>query len=132
MRVHTDASHDTNVIGIAYIIDDEVDDIHFEGKQYIIGEYTSMEAEYIAMMTGIHEASWHSGDTVTVLTDCEPLVDKMYFPDATNQKWFDYRQDCHRVLNTFDAWRMNDIPRHQNERADRLAKEALYTGREEL
>jgi ribonuclease HI len=131
MRLHSDASHDEDVIGIAYVIEDEYEDIYAEGKQYLHGKFTSMEAEYTAMMSGIHAASWRGNDTLVVCTDCEPLVDKMYFPDATNQKWFEYRQECHRILNTFDNWEMSNVPRSQNERADELAKQALYFGRED-
>lgn len=132
MRLYSDASHDDDVIGIAYIVKDDVKDIHVEGKQFICGDFTSMEAEYNAMMSGIHAASWYDNEHLVVCTDCEPLVDKMYFPDANNQKWFDYRQDCHEILNTFDDWSMSHIPRSQNRRADKLAKEALYVGRERL
>lgn len=131
MRLHTDASHDEDVIGIAYIIEDDIEDIHVEGKQYIEGDYTSMEAEYHALMFGIHAASWYGGDTLVVCTDCQPLVDKMYYPDANSQKWYDMRSECHALLNTFDCWEMNHIPRSHNERADRLAKEALWFGRQE-
>lgn len=130
MRVYSDASHDEDVVGIGYIIEDDVDEIYADGKQYIQGDFTSMEAEYFAMMTGIHAASWQYGGDLLVLTDCEPLVDKMYFPDATDQKWYDYRRDCHEILNTFDSWEMNHVPRNHNDEADRLAREALYFGRE--
>lgn len=130
MRLHSDASHDDDVIGIAYIIDDEIEDVHVEGKQYVYGDYTSMEAEYEAMMFGIHAASWYGGDTLVVQTDCQPLVDKMYYPDATSDKWFQMRKECHKLLNTFDVWEMNHVPRERNDAADRLAKEALWFGRE--
>jgi len=132
MRLYSDASHDEDVIGIAYIIDDDIEDIHIEGKQFIHGDYTSMEAEYNAMMSGIHAASWYTDDSLIVATDCKPLVDKIHYPDANSEKWFDYRKDCHKILNTFEHWKMNYVPREHNEEADRLAKEALYFGREAL
>lgn len=129
MRLYSDASHDEDVIGIAYIIRDDCDDIEVMGKQSVHGEFTSMEAEYNAMMSGIHAASWYGGDNLLVLTDCEPLVDKMYYPDANSQKWYDMRHECHTILNTFDDWTMTHVNRHENGEADRLAKEALWSGR---
>lgn len=131
MRLYSDASHDEDgVIGIAYIVRDEVDDVDVVGTQYIYGDYTSMEAEYNAMMSGIHAASWYGSDSLIVQTDCKPLVTKMDYPDNTSEKWYEYREECHRILNTFDFWQMYHVPRSQNEEADSLAREALRFGRE--
>lgn len=132
MRLHTDASRDDAVIGIGYVIRDDIAGIEVSGKQYRFGDFTSMEAEWKAMMTGIHAASWYSGDLLIVLTDCEPLYEKMYWADATSQKWYDMRKECHAVLNTFERWEMAVVDRTSNEQAHDLARRALFLGRDEM
>lgn len=132
MRLHTDASRDDDVIGIGYVIRDDINDIEVNGKQYRFGNFTSMEAEWKAMMTGIHAASWYGDGFLIVLTDCEPLREKMYWPDATSQKWYDMRKKCHKVLNTFEEWKMDVVDRTNNEQAHDLARRAIFMGRDEL
>lgn len=131
MRLHTDASHDEEVIGIAYVIEDDIENIYLEGNRYVVGEYTSMEAEYRALMLGIHAASWQEDGHLSVCTDCQPLVDKMNYLNHPSEKWNEMRSDCHELLNTFEGWTINYIPRSRNEAADRLAREALWLGREQ-
>lgn len=134
MRLFTDASLDrAGVVGIAYVLDDEIRGLHVEGQKHIFGNYTSMEAEYEAMMNGIHAASWQCGDTLLVNVDCQPLVEKMMSSRMEEDyKWCNMRDNCHRILNTFDHWEINSVPRSQNEQADELASQSLRVGREAL
>lgn len=132
MRLYSDASHDEGVIGIGYVIRDEIDDVNIIGKQYVQDDFTSMQAEYTAMMSGIHAASWYSGDTLLIQTDCDPLAEKMRYPREDDEQWFERWEEFHTLVNTFDTWSINSVPREQNGEADRLAKEALWFGREEV
>lgn len=134
MQLYTDASRDENVIGIGYVIEggEPFEDFRKEHRRHVFGEYTSMRAEYIAMMNGIHAASWHGNTRLEIFTDCEPLVRKMHYPDANRDDWYERRQQCHRLLQTFDSWSIQYIPRERNGETHRLAKEALYVGREKL
>lgn len=129
MKVHTDASRDTDISGMGWqIVFDGGETM--EGCRYIVGEYTSMEAEYFAMLDGLRMARRH-GDEVEVFVDCEPLVHKMEEPDGTDDDWYQRRRGCLRLLRKFDSWSLEWKPRETNATADRLAYEALQKGRSE-
>ena len=128
MNVYTDAARDDDVAGFGWKIvsDSEI----IEGNRYLIGNYTSMEAEYYALLDGLRFAKQQDDREIDVYIDCQPLVGKMRTPDS-KKIWYDRRRGCHRMLNKFDTWSLSWIPREQNERANRLAYEALETGRRE-
>lgn len=128
MRVYTDAARDGEVAAFAWKI--VLDGGTIEGSRYILEDCTSMEAEYYALLDGLRHARRH-GNEVKVFTDCQPLVDKMRVPDASDDDWYKRRQGCHRLLNKFEEWELEWTPRSSNSRADRLAYEALERGRQE-
>jgi ribonuclease HI len=127
MRVFTDAARDSEVSGMGWevVLDDQE---NVEGSRYLIGDYTSMEAEYFALLDGLRHARRQDKREVEVYCDCEPLIEKMRVPD-TNEVWYDRRRGCHRLLNKFDSWELEWTPRSGNSGADRLAYEALERGR---
>lgn len=100
-----------------------------EGNRYMVGNYTSMEAEYYALLDGIRIASYEGREAINVYTDCKPLVQKMRYPDNNNDEWYTRRRGAHWLLNKFEDWSLNWIPRENNESANRLAYEALEKGR---
>jgi len=129
MKVYTDAARDDEVAGMGWVI--VLDDGEtIEGNRYMLGDYTSMEAEYFALLDGLRYARRH-GSEVEVFCDCEPLVEKMRVPDAYSNDWYDRRRGCHRLLRKFDSWELEWTPRSSNSNADRLAYEALEAGRQE-
>ena len=126
MEVYTDAARDDDIAAMAWrIVLDDGDTI--EDSRYITGNYTSMEAEYFALLDGLRIARRY-GQKVSVYTDCEPLVRKMRVPDD-DLEWHERREGCHRLLQKFESWEMEWTPRSNNSRADRLAYEALERGR---
>jgi len=127
MRVYTDAARDDSVAGMGWEIHDG--EQTSKDSRYLIGEYTSMHAEYLALLDGLRYANRINDGTVKVYVDCKPLVQKMRVPDPNSDDWFDRRRGCHRLLNKFDDWELNWTPRSSNESADRLAYEALERGR---
>lgn len=130
MKVYTDAARDNEVSGMGWEVvlsDDEV----VQDSRYLIGDYTSMEAEYFALLDGLRFARRHDTGEIEVYSDCEPLITKIRTPDGDNQDWYDRRRGAHRLLNKFDDWTIEWTPRSANSRADRLAYEALERGRQE-
>lgn len=129
--IYTDAARDDTVAGIGYTITGEVT---AEGKRYLTGHHTSMEAEYHALTEALRIASQRSQsrEYCEAYTDAEPLLNKMRVPDANSDEWYDRRQGCHRLLNKFDDWELFWTSRDNNEDAHRLAREALFEGREEV
>ena len=82
MEVYTDASVDTGVFGIGYVINHPSGQT-VTGKNYVLGEYTSMQAEWYGIMEGIN-ISTHVDprmEWIHVITDCKPLVKKISEPD---------------------------------------------------
>lgn len=88
-----------------------------------------MEAEYIALIDGIRYASYEGRDDLEVYVDCEPLVKKMRQPDYNSETWRDRREGCQWLLSKFDSYSLEWIPRSNNERANRVAYEALEEAR---
>lgn len=130
MQVYSDAARDSEITGLGWEVITR-DNHSIDGSRYIVGEFTSMQAEYFALLDGIRYARDHGGDRVEVFTDCKPLIQKMRVPDGNDQEWYDRRRGCHRLLNKFDSWELEWTPRSTNTRADRLAYEALERGRRE-
>lgn len=128
MRVYTDAARDDSVVGMGWEIRNEDDT--FKDSRFLVGEYTSMEAEFLALLDGLRYARRINDGKVHVYVDCKPLVQKMRVPDANSDDWFDRRRGCHRLLNKFEDWELKWTPRSSNENADRLAYEALERGRQ--
>jgi len=126
MKVYTDAARDDDITGIGWKI--VLADNTVEGNRYLCGTYTSMQAEYFALLDGIRHAKRYGTDEIEVFCDCKPLVKKMRVPD-TDKGWYDRRRGCLRLLNIFDAWELEWMPRAENSTADRLAFEALEEGR---
>jgi ribonuclease HI len=126
--VYTDASRGDQCSGLGYVLTGEVS---LDGKKVLMGTHTSMEAEYHALTEALRVASIESPSRTKVeaYTDCKPLVTKMRVPDD-NEDWFDRRRGCHRLLNKFDDWELEYVPRGGNEKAHDLAREALFEGRE--
>lgn len=137
MRVYTDASHGDYVIGVGYVVCLN-DGSEVSNKKYKYGEYSSMDAEWFALMEGLDVAESYISDddnNIDAITDCRPLVRKVREPDDMyDDKWFSYRKRVLNKLFEFDVWRLRWEKRGStkyNEKADRLAKEALWQARDE-
>jgi len=128
MKVYTDAARDDDIAAMGWEIVLADGTVHKDNR-YMYGSYTSMEAEYYALLDGLRYAQYHDEAIVNVYCDCEPLIQKMRFPDSECQDWYDRRRGCHRLLNKFDDWSLEWTPRSGNTTADRLAYEALERGR---
>lgn len=127
MKVYTDAARDDDIAAMGWILilgdGEEIKD-----NRYMLGTYTSMQAEYFALLDGLRMAKRYNRDHVEVFTDCRPLIEKMRVPDDDTD-WYERRQGAHRLLNKFDSWELEWTPRTSNTGADRLAYEALEEGR---
>jgi ribonuclease HI len=130
MRVLTDGACDDSIAGIGWCVFTE--DENVKGKRYLVGDYTSMESEYYALLDGLRYARRESRESVTIRCDCKPLVEKMRVPDGNSEDWYKRRQGFHRLANKFDNWELEWMPRSSNDEADRLAYEALEQGRDEI
>lgn len=115
--VYTDASRDENVVGIAFISDVS------EGSRYIVGEYTSMEAEFLAVNNALRRCT--SEDELHIHTDCQPLVRKI----ANGEEYDGLYETFDWLARKYDAVAIEYVPREENRAADRKAKEAFWEGK---
>lgn len=136
MRVYTDAATNSGVSGLGYVVELK-SGASIEDKRYLESGVTSMEAEWFAMMQGL-DVALHSttsyDDCAYVYIDCKPLVSKMLDRDqAYDPKWHGFRAQTMKTLGQFDEWSITWEERAStsgNERADRLAREALWQVRD--
>lgn len=129
--VYVDASRDNEIAGLGYAIRGSVN--HSDYK-FLEGEYTSMEAEFHALLEGVRVASARSSDRVMceAYTDAKPLVSKMKTVDDDREDWRNYRKSFLWLINKFDSWELKWCSRQNNEIAHELAVDALETGRRSI
>lgn len=91
-----------------------------------IGESTNNRAEYEALIRGLEVAADYGFDELHVRGDSELAIKQIRGEYDTNDP--DLRERRVRVrelLERFDEWSLQHVPREVNERADTLANEAL-------
>ncbi|WP_049935677.1 ribonuclease HI [Haloplanus natans] len=101
------------------------DGIADEGSE-TIGRTTNNRAEYEALIRALSVARDHGFDEVDVRGDSELIVKQVRGEWNTNDP--DLRERRVRVrelLDSFDRWSLEHVPREINDRADGLANEAL-------
>lgn len=106
----------------------DADGIVDEGGERI-GRATNNEAEYAALERGLEVAQRLGFDALTIHADSELIVNQVtgaYNVDAPHLKV--RRVRVRELLESFDDWSITAVPRSVNERADRLANEALDAG----
>lgn len=137
MKLYTDASKDNGVFGIGYVINLKTG-ANIQGKRYVFGDYSSMDAEWFALMQGVDVAIENKtsfDSDIDIVLDCKPLVEKIREPDDLYEdKWYTYRKRALNRFFEFERWDLRWEARsntEENELANRLAREALWQARDE-
>lgn len=121
MRLYTDARRTDDGIGLGFVFD--TNDGVTKDCKYVEGEFTSMEAEFYALVEGVWRCTRFDVDTIYCFVDCKPLVQQMERP--TQDKWATFRDSIHWLLNKFEYWGIRWIPREQNTEADYLSNKVM-------
>lgn len=101
------------------------DGILTEGND-TIGSATNNQAEYQALLAALSAAAEYGFDQITIHGDSELVLKQLTGEyDVTDPTLRQYRVAAREELTAFDAWTTAHVPREANERADRLANEAL-------
>jgi ribonuclease HI len=109
---------------VGWVLVDE-DGIVAEGGE-TIGRATNNQAEYEALIRGLEVAARYGYDEVEIRGDSELIVKQVNGAWNTNDPTLrEYRVRVHELLNEFAEHSITHVPRGTNERADRLANEAL-------
>lgn len=112
---------------VGWVIVDS-DGIVAEGGERI-GEATNNQAEYEALIRALEAARDYGFDDIEVRGDSELIVKQVRGAwNANDPGLRERRVTVHELLESFDEWTLEHVPREVNERADRLANEALDDG----
>jgi len=125
--LHTDGGAQGNPgpAAAAYVLTG-ADGRFVEGRGIFIGEATNNVAEYNGLIEGLRAAARNGATAVTVRTDSELMarqINGLY--KVKNAALKDLHAQCMQELAPFASWRVEHVPREQNERADRLAARAI-------
>jgi ribonuclease HI len=101
------------------------DGIVADGGQRI-GTATNNRAEYEALVRALERADAYGFDEVVVRSDSQLVVRQVTGQWDTNDPALrECRVRVRELLDTFEEWSLTHVPREVNERADKLANEAL-------
>ena len=113
---------------VGYVVVDG-DGIVAEGGERI-GETTNNRAEYAALVRALEVAADHGFDEVHIRGDAQLIVKQVRGEWDTNEPALrERRVRVRELLDRFDEWTLEHVPREINERADELANEALDDSR---
>ncbi|MFC6767753.1 ribonuclease HI [Natrinema soli] len=91
-----------------------------------IGTATNNQAEYEALIAALEAARDYDYDEVHVRGDSELIVKQVRGEyDTNNPELREKRVTVHELLQSFDEWTLEYVPREANDRADGLVNEAL-------
>jgi ribonuclease HI len=91
-----------------------------------IGETTNNVAEYRALLRGLELAAEHGATEIQVINDSELIarqVTGVY--KVKHQAMQELHREAMALLQRFDSWSIDSVPRAQNAEADSLVNEAL-------
>jgi ribonuclease HI len=91
-----------------------------------IGETTNNVAEYRALLRGLELAAEHGASEIEVINDSELIarqVTGVY--KVKHQAMQELHREAMALLEGFDSWSIESVPRAQNAEADSLVNEAL-------
>ena len=91
-----------------------------------IGRATNNQAEYEALLAGLEAADRFGFDELEIRGDSQLIVKQVKGAWNTNDPELrEKRVRVRELLERFDDWTLTHVPREVNDRADRLANEAL-------
>ncbi len=104
------------------------DGIVTEGNERI-GKTTNNRAEYQALVRGLEVADSYGYGELEARSDSELIVKQVRGEwDVEDPDLREYRLQVRQLFQRFDEWSLSHVPREVNERADRLANQALDEG----
>jgi len=105
-----------------------------EGRQLLskgifLGNMTNNMAEYEALLNALTYAAEHSVREITVYTDSLLVAKQVTGAYKINNDILrDYVRRIKTIASNFDDFAIKYIPREENKKADKLAKEAVKKG----
>jgi ribonuclease HI len=101
------------------------DGIAAEGSERI-GRATNNQAEYEALLAALEAAAEYGFDELVVKGDSQLVVEQVRGAwDVNDPTLREHRLRVRELLDEFETWSIDHVPREINARADELANEAL-------
>lgn len=131
IRIKTDASNKPEIgFTLAYecIVEYEGDVVDkFEESMFSERQVKSTQAELLGVVYGLSQSFKHfqgnpENYQIAIESDCEYAVNSLNERSIQNEK---LRKTTYPLLNKFDCWRINWIPRNLNKRTNDLARERM-------
>lgn len=125
LKIFTDGASSGNPgpAGIGVVITDGKKEIEISRP---IGKATNNIAEYRALIAGLEAAHELKAEAVEIYADSELLVKQIKgLYKVRDKKLLVLWQRAMRLLSFFKSYAITHIPREENRKADRLAREAL-------
>ena len=111
--------------GAGFVVFDEQGNEIVKDSSYL-GEMTNNMAEYEALVRALSKACQANVKNVSIYTDsllvANQVLGKYKIKNTTLQK---YAEKAKNLIQTFDHFAVQYIPRERNKIADKLAKEAI-------
>jgi len=131
VRIKTDASNKPDIgFTLAYecVVEYQGDIVDkYEEAMFSERQVKSTQAELLGVVYGLSQSfKRFQGEPekyqIAIESDCEYAVDVLNKRDIESEK---LRKTVYPLLNKFDCWRVNWIPRRLNKRTNNLARERL-------
>jgi ribonuclease HI len=122
MVVYSDACKKDRHIGLGWQIERDGDTI-VTGNEYLKGDFTSVGAEFMALIRAMRSALRYKEDYITFYTDCLPVV--THIDNDNPIKDGRYLQCIDAYDRKLDNYMIMWTPRDNNDVADREAHVAI-------
>ena len=124
-KVYIDAAARTNpsVAASAGVIIDENNTYEFSR---CCGEVDNHIAEWMALIDALVHCRQHNIKSAIVYTDSQLVVDATQKNFVKRELYQQYLKEVLTLSKDFEMFIVSHLPRSQNKRVDRLAKEKLY------
>ena len=111
--------------GVFYQYDNEIDTF----SEYV-DDATNNEAEYKALIRGLHMAKEMNIASINIFSDSQLIVNQVNGEfRVKHEKMIPLHAEATELLDNFDSWSLEYIPRDNNTVADKLCKAGMMLGR---
>lgn len=111
--------------GVFYQYGNEIDTF----SEYV-DDATNNEAEYKALIRGLHMAKEMNIASINIFSDSQLIVNQVNGEfRVKHEKMIPLHAEATELLDDFDSWSLEYIPRDNNTVADKLCKAGMMLGR---
>ena len=100
--------------------------VQLQAKALFLGQTTNNVAEYTAIVKALQAAEQIGAKQLTIFSDSELLVKQINGQyKVKSEQIRPFFQQAVKLLNEFESWKVQFVPREKNKEADKLVNQAL-------